>query len=123
LSLHDVGGGVQGDALGVVAVRDLAKHLAHLDGSAAPLLAAAVGAGGGLLADEGGGGHLAAGHAVNGVVDEDNGDLLAAVGGVDDLVGADGSEVTIALVGEHAGVRVNALDTGGDSGGAAVRGL
>ena len=48
LGLHDVRGGVQRDALGVVAVGDLAEHLANLDGSAAPLLAAAVGAGGGL---------------------------------------------------------------------------
>ena len=43
--------------------------------------------------------------------------------GVDDLIGADGGEVAVALVGEHAGVRVDTLDAGGDSGGAAMRGL
>ena len=45
------------------------------------------------------------------------------MGGVDDLVGADGGEVAVALVGEHAGVRQGALDTGGDSGGTSVSGL
>ena len=63
------------------------------------------------------------GHAVDGVVDEDDGELLAPVGGVDDLVGAYGGEVAVALVGEDAGAGVDALDAGGDGGGAAVRGL
>ena len=43
--------------------------------------------------------------------------------GVDYLVRADGGEVAVALVGEHAGVGVDSLDAGGDGGSPAVRGL
>ena len=46
------------------------------------------------------------------------------MGGVDDLGGADGGEVTVALVGkDHRVLADGALDASGDSGGAAVRGL
>ena len=43
--------------------------------------------------------------------------------GVDNLVGADGGEVAVTLIGKDAGLRVDTLDAGGDSRGAAVRGL
>ena len=67
--------------------------------------------------------HLAAGHAVNGVVDEDYGQLLAAGGRMDRLCHADGGQVAIALVGEHDLVGMHALHPGGHGGGAAVGGL
>ena len=65
----------------------------------------AIGGGLGDLAGQGGGGHLAAGHAVNGVVDKDDGDVLAAGGGVDRFGSADGGQVAVALVGEDHVVR------------------
>ena len=68
------------------------------------LRVAAVGAGDRLHAQEGGGSHLAAGHAVNGVVDEDDGDVFTAVEGVDGLGRADAGEVAVALVGEDQSV-------------------
>ena len=123
LGLDDVGGGVESDALCVVGVGDLAEHLADLDRRAGPLLVAAVGAGCGFLAYERRRGHLTAGHAVDGIVYEDDGELFTPVSGVDYLVRADGGEVAVALVGEHAGVGVDSLDAGGDGGSPAVRGL
>ena len=56
--------------------------------------------------------HLAAGHAVHGVVDEEDGDVLAAIGRVQDLGRADRGQVAIALVGEHDLVRLRALQAG-----------
>ena len=76
------------------------------------------------MADQGGGGHLTAGHAIDRVVDKDGGDLLAAVGGVNDLRGTDRRQVTVALIGEYQSVLADgALDTGGNSGCAAVGSL
>ena len=74
-----------------------------------------------LLADERGGSHLSARHAVDRVVDEKHGDFFAAVGGMDDLGGADGGEVTIALVRDDDLVGAGALD-GGRAGGCAAVG-
>ena len=62
----------------------------------------------------------AAGHAVNGIVDEDDGDIFISGGGVDSFGHADGSQVAVTLVGEDDVVRVAALDAGGGSRGAAV---
>ena len=80
----------------------------------------AVGAGLGDLAGQTGGSHLAAGHAVNGVVDEDDGDVLVTGSGMDGLSHTDGSQVTVTLIGEHDVLRAAALDAGGSSGGSAV---
>ena len=90
---------------------------AFVDGTASP------GRSGALLADQGRGRHLAAGHAVDGVVDEEDGDLFAAVGGVDDFGGADGGEIAVSLIGDDDAVGTGALDAGGRGGGAAVRDL
>ena len=68
-------------------------------------------------------GHLAAGHAVDAVVDEDDADPLAASRGVDDLGRPDRGEVAVALVGEDERVRTDPADAGRDRRRAAVRGL
>ena len=82
----------------------------------------ALGGGGGLHAHQGGGGHLAAGHAVDAVVDEDHGDVLPPVGGGHGLRQADGGQIAVPLVGVHQGVRVGPLHAGGHGGGPAVGG-
>jgi len=76
------------------------QHLGHADWIALQFHIPAVGRGGGLLAGQGGGGHLAAGHAKVGIINEDDRDVLTTGGGMDDLTGADGSQIAIALVGE-----------------------
>ena len=76
-----------------------------------------------LLAHERRRRHLAAGHAVDGVVDEDDGDRDAELRGPDDLGEADGGEVAVALVGDDDRLGVRELVADGDGGGAAVRGL
>src|SRR3970282_1614999 len=76
--------------------------------------------GGAGLAQERGRGHLPAGHAVDGIVDEEDGDLLAAVGRVQNLRRANRRKVAVTLVGDHYAVRAGALHRGGDGGGAAV---
>src|SRR5208283_5627298 len=83
----------------------------------------APGGSGTLLADEGGGRHLATRHAIDSVVHEKDSDLLPAVGGVDDLRRADGRQIAVALIGNYDFVRAGSFDSGGHSGGAAVRGL
>ena len=84
---------------------------------------AAIGAGSRHLAGQRGGGHLAAGHAVDGVVDEDDGDLFTARSRVNNLRCADGGQVAVALIGEHGPVGQHALDARRHGGRAAVRGL
>ena len=98
--LADVGDVGDGDALDEDGRLEGADELAHVEWVALGEGVASVGAGDGLLADEGGGGHLSAGHAVDGVVDEEDADLLAPVGGLEGLVESDGGEVAVALVGE-----------------------
>ena len=72
----------------------------------------------------GGRSHLAAGHAVNSIVDENGADVLAAVCSMDDLSSTDGSEVAVALVGEYEGILAdNALCAGCNCGCAAVCGF
>ena len=68
-------------------------------------------------------GHLAAGHAVDGVVDENHGDVFASGGGADGLAQADGGKVAVALIGEDDVVGQRPLHACGDRGGAAVGGL
>ena len=112
---------VQGAAFGIGHARELGHELGHADGAAFVAgHVAAAGAGGGLLAQQGGGGHLAAGHAVDGVVDEDAGDELAAVGRVDGLGQTDGAHVAVALIGEDNAFGAGA---GGHGAGTAVGGF
>ena len=122
----------QADVLRVVqaAAHDIARavhrgeHLRHADAdNPACSTSRPVGRGGRLLAGQRGGRHLAAGHAVDGIVDEDDGDILAAAGGVHDLGHADRGQVAVALVGEDDPVGQDALDAGGHGRGAAVRGF
>ncbi len=82
--------------------------------------AASPGRGRGHLADERGRRHLAAGHAINRVVDEEDADVLAAIGGMHDLRSADGREIAIALVGHDDGLGMRALERGGRRGSASV---
>src|SRR6266567_82180 len=101
----------------------LGEEFRHPDGCAVLFLVPAVGGGGGLLPHQGGASHLAAGHAVGGVVDEEHRDVLAPVGGVDDLGGADGSQIAVPLVGKDEAVGTRPLHAGCDSRGTAVGGL
>ena len=78
--------------------------------------------GGGGLALQRGGRHLAAGHAVEGVVDEDAAELLAARGSLEGVVEADRAEVAVALVGDRDGVGAGAAHARRGGRGAAVRG-
>ena len=84
---------------------------------------AAARRGGGPLAEERRRGHLAAGHAVDAVVDEDRGDALPTGRGMDDLRRPDGGQVAVALVSEDEGLRPDAADARGHGRGAAVRRL
>src|SRR5205814_5674554 len=84
---------------------------------------AAVRRGGAFLADEGSGGALAAGHAVDGVVDEDSGDVFATVGGVQDLGGSNRRQVAVSLVADEDAVGMTALDGRAYGGGASMRRL
>ena len=65
--------------------------------------------------------HLAAGHAVDGVVDEDHGDVLTAQRGVHDLGQSDRGQIPIALVGENNPIGQHALHAGRHRGRAAMR--
>nr|AIF26401.1 putative 2-oxoglutarate oxidoreductase [uncultured bacterium fosmid pJB17E7_contig I] len=121
--LADVGGSVDALAGDEAGAGQGGQHFGDTQGVAVDVHAAAVGSGGGLHADECGGGHLAAGHAVDAVVNEDHDDVLAAVGCVDGLGGADGGEVAVALIGEDVAVGVEALDGGCHCGGTAVGGF
>src|ERR1039458_8889201 len=99
------------------------QQFADVYGVAVGVRVAAEWGGGGLLAKRRSGGHLAAGHAVDTVVDEDYGDGLAAVGGVNDLRGADGRQIAIALVADYDGIRAAALHSRRHGGRASVRHL
>ena len=81
-----------------------------------------LGRGGGLHSNQGGGGHLSAGHAINTVVDKNNGDIFAPVCSAHALRQTDGSKVAVALIGEHQGIRIAALDAGCNGAGTSVGG-
>ena len=99
------------------------QHLGHPDGVAGQIDIATEGAGGGDLTGHGRRRHLAAGHAVDGVVDEDHRHLLAAVGAVDDLGHPDGGEIAVSLVGEDHQIGPRPLDPRGHRRRPAVRRL
>jgi len=103
------------DAFDIDGPTQCRNHFADIDREAFELGPAAKGGGCRDLANQGGRGHLARGHAINGIVDEECADLFAAGRSMDDLGGTDGSQVTIALVGEDQIVRVDTLDAGGNS--------
>ena len=77
----------------------------------------------GPLPEDGRGREVAAGLAEDAVVEHEAGDVLAPGGGVDDLLQALVDHVAIALDGEHDGVGLGPLDTGGQRRGPAVQGL
>ena len=66
---------------------------------------------------------VAAGHAVDAVVDEEGGEPLAPGGGGDDLGHADGGQVAVPLVGKDHLVGMDPADAGGHGGGPAMGGL
>ena len=68
------------------------KHLADTDRIAGQLDVAAVRGGLRHLTGQRGRRHLAAGHAIDAVVDKDYGDILTAGGCMDGLSGADGGQ-------------------------------
>ena len=119
--LPDVLHAVQGAAFGIGHSGQPAHDLAHVDGPALAQQMTAQRRGGGLLAQQGGGGHLAAGHAVNGVVDEDRGDVLAAIGGMYGLRQTDGRHVPVPLIGEDDAFRPGAADARAHGAGPPVR--
>ena len=104
LRLADVRGVVQREPGDVHRGLKFLYELAHPQRITHGVRVAAVDAGGGFLAHQRGRGHLAAGHAVGGVVREENGDMLAAVGGHHDLRKADGCQVAVALIGKDEGI-------------------
>ena len=117
--VRHVGGGHAGDVGGGV---ELVDELAHVHRGAMLLLIAAVRGGSGLGAKQRGRGHLAAGHAVDAVVDEDDREILAAVCSAHGLGQADGGKVAVALIGEHQRLGAAALERAGDGAGPAVGG-
>ncbi len=82
-----------------------------------------VGGGGGASAEGCGRAVLAAGHAVNGIVDHQGSDADVAPGGVDEVVPADRQGVAVAHDGDHFHVGSGDLQTGGKGQGAAVGGV
>ena len=57
------------------------------------------------------GSHLAAGHAVDGVIDEDNGDVLAARSRMNGFRHSDAGEVAVALISKNDIAGINTFDT------------
>ena len=76
LGLHPLFGIEQGHPLDVDRPVQLGDELRHAEGQPEQLITPPRG-GGGLLTQEAGGSHLAAGHPIDGVVDEDDGDREA----------------------------------------------
>src|SRR5581483_5040379 len=67
------------------------------------------------LTQQGGRRHLAAGHAVDGVVDEDDGDGFAAIGRVQNLRRTDRGKIPVALIADDNTFGPGSLDGGGYS--------
>ena len=122
LALHDALRVGHRDARDVDRCLQLVEHLAHVERMSRERGIAPERRGGGLLALQRGGGHLAAGHAVEGVVDEDAAELFAARSGLEGVVEADRAEVAVALVGDRDGVGAGAAHACGGGRGASVRG-
>ena len=80
----------------------------------------AVGRGGGLVAVRRGGRILAAGHAVDVVVEADHGQAEVAARRVDQVVAADGGAVAVSGEDDDVQLGIGKLDAGGKGDGAAV---
>ena len=93
-----------------------------MHGVAVLLGIAAAGRGGGLHTDQRGGGHLAAGHAVDAVVDVDHGDVFTPVCGGDGFRQADGGKIAVSLISKDQTVGIGTLHAGGHGTGTAVGG-
>ena len=92
---------VHGDTLCQCNAVQRCQHFTDPDGIACGFHVAAIRSGLGHLSRQGGGSHLAAGHAVNGVVDKDHGDVLAAGSCMDGFCCTDCRQIAVALIGEH----------------------
>ncbi len=99
---------VEGDPFhieGPVQARDQLRHLERLSREERPALGRCRGS----LAEQGGGRHLAAGHPVDGVVDEHDRDRDPELCRADDLGEPDRGQVAVSLVADHDRVRVRRL--------------
>ena len=76
-----------------------------------------------LVAEVRRGAHLAAGHAVDRVVEDERREVDVAPRGVDEVVAADGRAVAVAHGDDDVQRRIGGLDPGGDRQGAAVGGV
>ncbi len=118
--LHDVLVVGECDALDVNRRFKRREHLGHVqreafvDGTASP------GRSGAALSDQRGRSHLSAGHPVDRIVHEKDADLFATVGSMHNFGGADGGEVSVALVSNDDLVGAGALQSGGGCRSAAV---
>ena len=83
----------------------------------------AVGGGGGLVAGGGGGGILAAGHAVDVVVEADDREAQVPAGGVDQVVAADGGAVAVTGEDDDVQLGIGHLDARGKGDGPAMGGV
>ncbi len=83
----------------------------------------AVGSRRGFGARGSGGGELAAGHAVDVVVEDDVGHVDVAPAGMDEMVPADGGAVAVAAHDDNRHFRFGHFDAGGKSGGATMGGM
>ncbi len=101
----------------------LPNQFGHVQGIAHVGGVAAAGTGLRFFAHERGWGHLAAGHAIHGIIDEKHGDFFASVGRLNGFVQANGRQVTIALIGNDDGMVARARQAGADGRRAAVRHL
>ena len=99
------------------------QHLRDMNGIALIPGIAACGCSGRDLTDQCCWRHLASGHAVNGVVDEEYGQFFAPVGCLNGLIEADGSQISISLIGDDDGVILCPGDARSDSRSPSVGGL
>ena len=100
---------------------EVGHHLGDLVGIAVQTRIAAVGGRRGLHAQQGSRSHLAARHAVDGVVDVDRHDILAARRRMDRLRRTDGRQVAVALIGEDQIAGMQPFDGRSDGQRASVR--
>lgn len=99
------------------------QQFTHAEGVALVLNRSSQGRRGGFLSNEGRWRHLRAGHAVNGVVHKNDGDVFTAIGRLQNIVSANGSQISIALVAQHDGMRKRPFYSGGGGRSPTVRHL
>ena len=98
----------------------MCEHVGDLIRITVQLRVAAVGRRGRPHARERRRSHLAAGHAVNRIIDVDDRNAVAPITGMDRLAGPDRGQIAVALIGKHEFRRIEALGGRGDCGGPAV---